>query len=169
MSNICLESHPSLQVIQYGSLWNDKQLTAQIKQIPESAWQVKDRSVPISPHVINKQTNKQEIIHIFSLHSKPGERFASPPPTPSAAASLHAADVNLKLMSWENVLKHIYILQNEHRGKWTGCFKHNESYWSKLCIEKVINASREPQFLLRPSGCSFDMLISSRCNNCRVN
>lgn len=158
MSNLCLESRPSLQAIQYGSLWNYKHLTAQIKQITESAWQVKDRNVPptesqwaenhlsepISLNVINKQ---KKCIHIFTLHSKPAERFASPPPTPSTAASLHAADVNLKLMSWENVLKHIYILQNEHRGKWTGCFKHNESYWSKLCIEKVINASRKPQFL----------------------
>jgi len=38
-------------------------------------------------------------LHIFSLHSKPAERFASPPPTPSATASLNASDVNLKLMS----------------------------------------------------------------------
>ncbi len=102
-----------------------------------------------SPNTANLQ---KDVHHLQQLHQP-----------------LHAADVNLKLMSWENVLKHIYILQNEHRGKLTGCFEHNESYWSKLCIEKVINASQKPQFLLRPSACSFDMLISSRCNNCRVN
>lgn len=77
MSNLCLESCPSLQAIQYESLWNGKHLTAQIKQITESAWQVKDRNVPptepqwaenhlsepISLNVINKQTKNYSCIH----------------------------------------------------------------------------------------------------------